>query len=335
MSKNESTSQRSFGFEMSGSIMEDDDSGAKTTRWTQKNLQKLLASLKDTIPENQKTQNYIRGLKAVDWDKVAFPPFSAEECQEKWNSMMVKMRRYRSLSELLDEAEDVISDPFRHKNIHPELPKQSVGPKRAYIVKKVSRYMKKHPGMPIGQSTTTFSRKYDKLPVEKKAKYSRKYTHEFDEYSRKMQSFCINKNLPLPRKSSSKRRSPEDGDEGCSKDNGLPKKPPQHGRALFFKEYNKEEGSSFGASFFKIMGQRWKELSTKEKQGYNTRCEKMKREYEAKLIEYLDVRRRSSGSSRKMESKCQRRLWTDMRDNQVSRRCPREKPEMTCPAISL
>ncbi|KAM4526984.1 nucleolar transcription factor 1-A-like [Fundulus diaphanus] len=36
------------------------------------------------------------------------------------------------------------------------------------------------------------------------------------------------------------------------------------------------------------MGQRWKEMSENKKQKYNRRCEKMKREYNAKLIKYLD-----------------------------------------------
>ncbi|XP_047233242.1 nucleolar transcription factor 1-like [Girardinichthys multiradiatus] len=257
------------------------ESDAETTQWTRENLEKLIASMKDTIPEKEQTQSYIRGLKALEWDKVAFPPFSPEECRVKWNSMMGKMRRFRSLPELLDEAEHVVSDPVHHRNI----PKQLTPPKLAYMAKHMSRYKKKHPGLTIGQVAKKLAKKYDGLPEEKKMNCMRKYTNEF---SRRKQEFCIDNNLPIPRKSGSKRIAPKDGGEGCSKDEGLPEKPPPHGRALFLKEQSEAGRSSFGSSFLKDMSQRWKEMSENEKQMYNTRCEKMKREYETKLIECLD-----------------------------------------------
>lgn len=268
--------------------MEDAESGDETTSWTQENLQKLLASLKESAPENKKTQTYIRGLNAVDWDKVAFPPFSAEECKEKWNSMMAKMRRYRSLPELLDEAEHVLSDPVQYKNIHPDVPKRPVTPKMAYIGQNISRYTKKHPGRPTGELTRKFSKMYDKLPDEKKAKYIRNFKLQYDEYSRRMLNFCAENHLPLPRKSNSKRNAPEEGGEGCSREEGLPKKPPRHGRGLFLKEQSNIDGSSLGVSFLKVMGERWRKMSKEQQQEYNKRCAKMKREYDAKLVEYIN-----------------------------------------------
>ncbi|MED6290037.1 hypothetical protein CHARACLAT_008979 [Characodon lateralis] len=279
---------------MSEIKMDDVESDAEATQWTRENLEKLLASMKDSIPKKEQTQTYIRGLRALEWDKVAFPPFSPEECRVKWNSMMGKMRRFRSLPELLDEAEHVVSDPVHHRNI----PKRPAPPKLAYMAKNMSRYKKKHPGLTMAQVAKKLAKKYDRLPEEKKMNCVRKYTIELDEYSRRKQDFCIDNNLTIPRKSGSKRSAPKDGSdfplllalggEGCSKDEGLPEKPPPHGRALFLKEQSKAGRSSFGGGFFKDMGQRWKEMSKNKKQMYNTRCEKMKREYETKLIECLD-----------------------------------------------
>ncbi|MEQ2275820.1 hypothetical protein XENORESO_009280 [Xenotaenia resolanae] len=76
---------------MSEIKMDGVESDAETTQWTRENLEKLLASMKDSIPKKGQTQTYIRGLRALEWDKVAFPPFSPEECRVKWNSMMGKV----------------------------------------------------------------------------------------------------------------------------------------------------------------------------------------------------------------------------------------------------
>ncbi|KAM4526985.1 nucleolar transcription factor 1-B-like [Fundulus diaphanus] len=174
---------------MSETKMEDVELGVESTGWTRENLEKLLASLKDKIPENEKKHTYIRGLKAVDWDKVAFPPFSAQECQQKWNSMMGMMRRYRSLPELLDEAEAVFSHRASLVDIQPEHPKPPTPPKMHYVWNNMSKYKKKHPDLTIGQIVKMLSKKYETLPDEKKDKYVQKHILERDEYKRKKLTF--------------------------------------------------------------------------------------------------------------------------------------------------
>ncbi|PWA16704.1 hypothetical protein CCH79_00017511, partial [Gambusia affinis] len=174
---------------MSEGVIEDGETGAESTEWTQENLQKLFASLKDTLPENKKTQSYIRGLKAVDWDKVAFPPFSAGECREKWNSIMGTICKYRTLLDILDEAEDLLSNPFSDKNIHPDMPKPPCPPRSAYIRKNMSRYARKNPEKNVLLVKNTFYKKYDELSDKKKAKYAKKYSIAFEEYSRKIKIF--------------------------------------------------------------------------------------------------------------------------------------------------
>ncbi|XP_054913865.1 nucleolar transcription factor 1-like isoform X2 [Poeciliopsis prolifica] len=279
---------------MSEAVIEDGESGAESAGWTQGNLQKLIASLKDTLPENDKTQNYIRGLKAVDWDKVAFPPFSAGECKEKWNSFMEKMRRFRSLPELLDEAEELLSTPSCKKNIHPDLPKPPYPPKGAYIQKNMSKYARENPGVNAALITKALSEEYEKLSDEYKAEDAKKYLIACEEYNRKIRSFCKDNNLRLPPSKRAKKRKRivlEGGGKGCGKYKGLPEKPPGHGYALFLVEHSqpgKAGETSHGASFVRVMSQRWKELSENEKQKYNKRCAEMKRKYEAKLMKYLD-----------------------------------------------
>lgn len=64
-----------------------------TTGWTKANLQKLLAAMKTSIPEHDIMSAYTKGLKSVDWNVVAFPPFSPEACQEKWREILQKVSK--------------------------------------------------------------------------------------------------------------------------------------------------------------------------------------------------------------------------------------------------
>lgn len=59
--------------------------------WTTQNVQRLLAELKRSVPEKYKTCSYIGGMKSIQWENVAFPPFSAEACQAKWLEILWKV----------------------------------------------------------------------------------------------------------------------------------------------------------------------------------------------------------------------------------------------------
>lgn len=62
-----------------------------TIGWTKANLQKLLAAMKTSISENDRMRIFYQGMKSLDWNKVAFPPFSPEACQEKWKDILRKV----------------------------------------------------------------------------------------------------------------------------------------------------------------------------------------------------------------------------------------------------
>ncbi|CAG5906612.1 unnamed protein product [Menidia menidia] len=90
------------------------DERTKAREWTQEDLLKLLEALKAVIPTEASRFSYHKGLKVVDWTKVAFPPYSPEQCQEKWTCILKKMSKIRSLPELIVQAEEVISAKELH-----------------------------------------------------------------------------------------------------------------------------------------------------------------------------------------------------------------------------
>lgn len=62
-----------------------------TIDWTAQNIQRLLAAMKTSVPEEYKTCSYIGGMKTIQWQNVAFPPFSADACQAKWGEILQKV----------------------------------------------------------------------------------------------------------------------------------------------------------------------------------------------------------------------------------------------------
>lgn len=60
-------------------------------KWTHENIQKLLVSLRNNVPADKMSGPYFRTVKAVDWNKVAFPPFSPSACRQKWMWIMYKV----------------------------------------------------------------------------------------------------------------------------------------------------------------------------------------------------------------------------------------------------
>lgn len=61
------------------------------TEWTSDNILRLFTALKTSIPNRDKNVSYIKGLKNVKWETVAFPPFSPSECKEKWMEILQKV----------------------------------------------------------------------------------------------------------------------------------------------------------------------------------------------------------------------------------------------------
>lgn len=66
--------------------------------WCKKNLQKLLAAMKANILDDKKELSYTHGERTLDWEKVAFPPFSPEECKQKWKEVIQKVGQILTLT---------------------------------------------------------------------------------------------------------------------------------------------------------------------------------------------------------------------------------------------
>ncbi|XP_076616400.1 nucleolar transcription factor 1-A-like isoform X2 [Chaetodon auriga] len=270
--------------------MSGDETGTEESGWTKANLQKLLAAMKTSIPERDRMNAYTKGLKAVDWKKVAFPPFSPEACQAKWTEMLQKMRKTRSLTELIIEAEGAISNPVRTKKVHPALPKRPSPPNAIFYEENRAKFHEKYPQMRSRKLFGLLIKKYKELPDEEKAKYVKKHQLASAEYNRRMLEFRQKKYHGSPKNESRKnrkRKSNSAGTQDGEDADGLPPKPPTNGYNLFCKEQLPSMTGVSRNSFVSVWAQRWRDLTDRQRGEYNKQCRELKSQYSIKLNEYL------------------------------------------------
>ncbi|XP_070707614.1 nucleolar transcription factor 1-A-like [Pempheris klunzingeri] len=262
--------------------------------WTKANLQRLLAALKAGIPEEDRLNAYHKGLKSVDWNKVAFPPFSPEECQKKWGEILQKMRKTRTLTDLIVEAEGAIDNPFHKRKIHPELPKRPCPPNAIFYEENCGMFQAEHPKMGRRELFKVLIKKYDALPDKKKAKYVEKHQLARTEYKRKMQEFREQYCTPSKcRQRQNKRELSKDnpdqnqGEQPNEVAEGLPSKPPFNGYNLFCKEQVQSMAGVSKKNYVCVWAQRWRDLTERQRDEYSTRSKDLKRQYSIELNEYL------------------------------------------------
>nr|XP_020495014.1 nucleolar transcription factor 1-like [Labrus bergylta] len=262
--------------------------------WTRGDLQALCAALKTSIPENEKCSIYTKGLKAVDWNKVAFAPFSPEACLGKWTEILSRMRKMRTLAEIVDEAEDTLSNPVKNKSIskiYPDLPKRPSPPNAVFYEENRAKYHKKHPEMKSQKVLRALNKKFKNLSRQEKARYTEKYKLAAEEYWTKMQEFRQKNNLPpMPKRSCKRKRVLEDDthdEEHIEGEHGIPPKPPVNGYNLFCKEQAASIEGDTGKNNVTVWAQRWRDLTEKQRGDYRERCSELRREFSVKLEDYL------------------------------------------------
>ncbi|XP_035001607.1 putative upstream-binding factor 1-like protein 6 [Hippoglossus stenolepis] len=255
---------------------------AEKSGWTLENIQMLFVEMKRRIPRTYATCSYAKGLKHVDWNKVAFAPFSAGDCEQKWKLLMKKMRKQRSLTELIVEAEDVLSDPVLNSKIHPDLPKRPPTSGGMFYEENWVKIKEQHPELSHAEVVAATGKAYRELPDGKKAVYVKKYQLALHEYREKTKEF---------RETSLKLSDIVDTSKQVTVDSedaeGLPPRPPINGYKIFCKEQMASMAGVSHRDYMKVWAQRWGDLTKSQKKDYSEHCSQMKKTYTIKLQKYI------------------------------------------------
>ncbi|XP_026480743.1 nucleolar transcription factor 1-like isoform X2 [Ctenocephalides felis] len=253
--------------------------------WPEADLNELFTQIENVLPKND-NMNFKTRADGLDWEKIAFKMYSAQDCRIMWESISKKLRGFRLLQELLDDAKVWSKTPWRdyHKKnkLHPDMPKKPPTTYMLYFKQVYEKYKKKNPNDNVTDLTKKISEKYRNLSEDKKAKYTKMYAESKAKYETDLDNF-YKKHPDLKPASRSKGSAkvtsgdtdPSDGGEGSSETvktskkgakSGQPTKPLAPFR-LFFEDMLRKEnrGDVDKASFQSNCREIWNKMNDEEK----------------------------------------------------------------------
>uniref|UniRef100_A0A8D0F109 Upstream binding transcription factor n=1 Tax=Strix occidentalis caurina TaxID=311401 RepID=A0A8D0F109_STROC len=162
----------------------------RSDRWSQEDMLTLLECMKNNLPSNDGSK-FKTTESHLDWEKVAFKDFSGEMCKMKWMEISNEVRKFRTLTELIMDAEEHVKNPYKGKKLkkHPDFPKKPLTPYFRFFMEKRAKYAKLHPEMSNLDLTKILSKKYKELPEKKKMKYIQDFQREKQEFERNLARF--------------------------------------------------------------------------------------------------------------------------------------------------
>lgn len=252
------------------------DSTAKEPVWEQDDLFKLLDAIKGNLPEKDLAK-YKTSESHLDWEKVAFNSYSGEMCKQKWQEVSREIRKFRTLTEVILDAQDFVKNPYKGKKLkkHPDFPKKPLTPYFRFFMEKRAKYAKLHPEMSNLDLTKILSKKYKELPERKKEKYVKDFLNEKETFMVSMMKF---------------RQDHPDLLENGNKKSNVPEKPktPQqlwycHEKKAFLKAHPDATTKDIKESVAK----QWPQLSDKKRIKWITKSLEQRKLYEETMREFV------------------------------------------------
>ncbi|XP_031690698.1 nucleolar transcription factor 1-like isoform X2 [Oncorhynchus kisutch] len=247
--------------------------------WTQDDLLNLLEAMKVNLPQKDLAK-YKTSESHLDWEKVAFNSFTGEMCKQKWNEVSKVIRKFRTLTELIFDAQDFIKNPYKGKKLkkHPDFPKKPLTPYFRFFIEKRAKYAKLHPEMSNLDLTKILSMKYRGLPEKKKKKYLEDFQKDKETFGHSMSKF--------------REDHPDLVESMAKKGSNVPEKPrtPQqlwysHEKKAFLKTHADATTKDIKDS----LGKQWTQLSDKKRLKWIAKSLEMHKAYEEVMKGFIET----------------------------------------------
>lgn len=160
--------------------------------WERNDIDQLLDRLTSLVP-GEDSVRYNTQADRMDWEKIRFGTHTAEECKSQWNLIITKVRRFRTMTELLIDAKQWSKQPWtsfnKKQSKHPDMPKKPLTPYFRYFMEKRAKYSQQHPDLSMTEISMVLAQRYRALPDKKKQKYIDAYNKESEEHKVLLQKF--------------------------------------------------------------------------------------------------------------------------------------------------
>ncbi|XP_064596736.1 nucleolar transcription factor 1-A-like [Liolophura sinensis] len=255
--------------------------------WTTDSVKILLERIKTELPKDDKAK-YSTQAEKMSWENIKFDHFTAEDCKHKWNAIVLRLRRFRTMTDLVQDAEEWAKVPwswFGKKKVHPDMPRRPLSPYLRFFMEKVPKFRKDYSNLPITSIAKMIAEKFKALSAKKKQKYTEAYNIENEDYKSKLEKFREEHPDLLPSKSSNLGKKKAEKIE-------VEKKPakPVSAQQLFINAkleemmISKPELTKADAS--QELRKRWSVLKPSKKMKFITMALEGQKEYQKTLLEY-------------------------------------------------
>ena len=286
--------------------------------WSKEDIVQLLESMEKSIPSSD-GHTFKTAQSVMDWGKVAFKDFSGEMCKLKWLEVSHKVRKFRTLKELVLEAKENVSNPSKeHKKTQQNTRKHK---KHAYLFKKsltayrhISQVMRpqciqKHPKISNQPLTRVLSEEHRKVPEQLRVKHSQDLEKEKKDFREKVALFRAQhpglvqnpEKSGVPQRSEmkvsenfqenvQKVKSPQENNLPMKwKFHGEPKKPPMNGYHKFHQDLwsNRELKVVSPRERMVEISRRWQRVPQDQKELYKKQAEELQTQYKVDLDLWL------------------------------------------------
>ncbi|CAH2302674.1 nucleolar transcription factor 1 isoform X1 [Pelobates cultripes] len=268
--------------------------------WSQEDMLTLLKAMKTILPP-QDNSKYKTTESHLDWSKLAFKNYSGPMCRKKWIDISMEVRKFRTLTELILDAQEHVKNPYKGKKLkkHPEFPKKPLTPYFRFFMEKRAKYAKLHPEMSNLDLTKILSKKYKELPEKKKGKYIQDFQREKVDFERNLARF--REEHPDLMQTTKKSDVPE-----------KPKTPQQLWYNHERKVYLKLRPDASTKDVKDALGKQWSQLSDKKRLKWIHKALEQRKLYENVMREYMqkhpELNITEEGITRSTLTKAERQL---------------------------
>ncbi|XP_069891436.1 upstream-binding factor 1-like protein 1 [Dipodomys merriami] len=264
--------------------------------WSKKDILMLLDHMEKNLPFDDNL-TFKKTQSCLDWGKVAFKHFSGETCKLKWLEISHKLRKYRTLTDLVQEAKEHIKNPNRNKKYekHPDFPKRPLTAYIRFYKEKWAKYSQRYPKMSNQDLAKVLSKKYKQLPEHIKQAYIQDFQKEKQEFKEKLAQFRQDHpDLVQVYKTSNVSRivrlPPKTEDFSVKvKFRGEPKKPPMNA----YHKFHQDSWSSRELQHLPLrarmveISRRWQRVPQSMKEHYKNLAEMLQKQYRVDLDLWL------------------------------------------------
>lgn len=248
----------------------------------------LLETMKKSVANRERDKIWSTGLKVLDWEIVAFQHFTAEECRAKWDEIMRKLRKIKTLTELITDAQKAMEDSDLEAKI--KRPKKPMNASAFFFVENKDKLKRRKPGVSSQELMTYANEKYRNLTSTDKEKYLQQAKEAQKRYKLAVDELRSTQQLVKKKKKTSKKETDRKKDSKKETDSKkkdskketdsspIKKKTPArriNAYQLFCREQMPHMAGTPRAKITSVWSERWKMLSQEEKDEYTRRSNKM------------------------------------------------------------